>query len=65
MIPGKCLETHSTVTLCVEKFLRRQKLVEVVQKLLLFAMFFVLFRLLSGMRGLETSKIALCLRFLK
>ena len=32
MIPGKCLEAHSTIALCLEKFLRHQKSVEVVQK---------------------------------
>jgi len=32
MIPRKCLEAYRTVALCVEKFLRHQKLVEVVQK---------------------------------
>ena len=65
MIPGKCLETHSAVTLRLESFLRHEKPFEVVQKLLLFAMFLVLFHLLSGLRGLETWKIAVCLRFLK
>jgi len=32
MIPGKCLETHSTIALCLEKFLRHQKSVEFVPK---------------------------------
>ena len=65
MIPRKCLEAYRTVVLCVEKFLRHQKLVETVQKLLLLAMFLLLFYLQRGLKEVKTWKIAVCLRFLQ
>ena len=54
MIPRKCLEAYRTVALSVEKFLRHQKLVETVQKLLLLAMFLLLFYLQRGLKEVKT-----------
>ena len=65
MIMKKCLQTYYIIAIALENFLRHLKSSVVIRKIVTFYIILNHFGSKSGLKGYETQKITICLRFCK
>ena len=65
MVMKKCLQTYYGITIALENFLRSLKSSVVIRKIVTFYIILSHFGSKSGLKGYETQKITISLRFCK
>ena len=63
MVMKKCLQTYYDIVIALENFLRSLKSSVVIHKIVTFYIIFNHFGSESGLKGYETQKITISLRF--